>query len=332
MRNRVTFSSCKGGKMNKERKEVPIRANRNYKDTLFRMIFGEPKSLLSLYNAINGTNYTDEEQLEIVTLENAIYMNMKNDLAFLVDCRLNLYEQQASVNPNMPLRNLFYVAKEYQSLVDRKSLYASNVIKIPTPSFVVFYNGVLEQPERKEMKLSDAFATPVEDPALELKVTQLNIKAGHNKELLDRCTILKEYSQYVERVQRYVQEKSLNEAVEQAVQECIKEGILSEFLSKNRAEAISVSIFEYDEAKELALLRQGERELGMQEGMQAGMQAGELKSKVTLIRKKSNKGLSAEKIAELLEESEESIREILEVMASNPTASDEEVALIIMRG
>lgn len=186
--------------MNIERKEVPVGANRNYKDTLFRMIFREPEALLSLYNAINGTDYTDTEKLEIVTLENAIYMNMKNDLAFLVDCRINMYEHQASVNPNMPLRNLFYVAKEFQSLVDHKSLYASNIVKVPTPSFIVFYNGTEKQPERKELKLSDAFSVPVEDPALELKVTQLNIKAGHNKKILEKCAVLKEYSQYIERV------------------------------------------------------------------------------------------------------------------------------------
>lgn len=237
-------------------------AQRNYKDTLFRMVFDSPDKLLQLYNAVNDTDYRNPEELQIVTLENAIYMNVKNDLAFIVDCRMSLYEQQSSVNPNMPLRDLFYVSKEYQGMVSRRSLYSSRLVKLPTPYFVVFYNGTPEQPERKIMKLSDSFLTGVEEPALELKVVQLNIGLGHNSELMEKCPLLAQYSQYVGRVQKYASGMPLEEAVERAVSECIREEILSEFLQKKRAEAIAVSIFEYDEEKELALLRQAEREQG----------------------------------------------------------------------
>lgn len=303
--------------MNKERKEVPIRANRNYKDTLFRMIFREPDALLDLYNAINGTTYDDVTKLKVVTLENAIYMNMKNDVAFLIDCRLNLYEQQASLNPNMPLQNLFYVAREYQNLVDDKSLYASSVIKVPTPNFIVFYNGSSEQPERLEMRLSDLFETSVIEPALELKVTQLNIRIGHNKELMGKCSALKEYSQYVEKVKQYVGLMDLDKAVEQAVQECIREGILANFLAKNRAEAVSVSIFEYDEEKELALLRQAERE------------TGGLVKLVSMVRKKKEKGLDSEEISQLFEEETRLIDNIWTLITRNPMADDEEIARIL---
>ena len=247
----------------------PETAKRNYKDTLFRMIFYEPKELLKLYNAVNGTDYQNPGDLEIVTLENAIYMNMKNDLAFIIDCRMSLYEHQASVNPNMPLRDLFYVAKEYQGMVSSKSLYSSRLIKLPTPYFVVFYNGLTSQPERKEMKLSDSFMTPVNEPALELKVVQLNIGTGHNGKLMEKCPLLAQYSQYVSRVQKYASGMPLEEAVENAVEECIREGILADFLQKNRAEAIAVSIFEYDEEKELALFRAAEREEGLAEGLRA---------------------------------------------------------------
>lgn len=105
-------------------KKVPA-ANRNYKDTIFRMLFSDRESLLSLYNAVNKRNYTNPDDLEIVTLENAIYMGMKNDLAFILDMTLYLYEHQSTVNPNIPLRDLFYIAAEYQKLIDRKSLYSS---------------------------------------------------------------------------------------------------------------------------------------------------------------------------------------------------------------
>ena len=264
--------------MNRERNEKdsnnPIAVQRNYKDTLFRMIFDNPDKLLQLYNAVNDTDYQNPAELKIVTLENAIYMNVKNDLAFIIDCRMSLYEQQASVNPNMPLRNLFYVSKEYQGMVSQKSLYSSRLIKLPTPHFVVFYNGTPEQPERKKMKLSDSFLTATENPALELTVVQLNIGQGHNRELMAKCPLLEQYSQYVGRVQLYASQMPLAEAVELAVSECIRERILSDFLQKNRAEAIAVSIFEYDEEKELALLRQAEREEGWEAGLETGRQEG----------------------------------------------------------
>ncbi len=261
--------------MNRSRSfvQTPVTAERNYKDTLFRMIFRESGELLKLYNAVNDTEYEDPSALEIVTLENAIYMNMKNDVAFIVDCRMSLYEHQASVNPNMPIRDLFYVTKEYQGMVNKTSLYSARQVKLPTPYFVVFYNGTAIQPERKEMKLSDSYMTPVDDPALELKVVQLNIGIGHNKKLMEKCPLLAEYAEYVGRVQRYAMDRPLGEAVERAVNECIHDGILSDFLRKNRAEAIEVSIFEYDEEKELALLREAERMDGFEQGLEQGLHA-----------------------------------------------------------
>ena len=262
--------------MKKDRSEVELStaAKRNYKDTLFRMIFQERQALLSLYNAVNETDYQNPEELQIVTLENAIYMNMKNDLAFIVDCRMSLYEQQSTVNPNMPLRDLFYVAREYQRIVGNSSLYSSRLVKLPTPYFVVFYNGAQEQPERKEMRLSDAFQTKVDEPALELRVLQLNIGAGHNGELMEKCSLLAQYAEYVSRVQKYAAKMPLAEAVERAVNDCIREGILADFLFRNRAEAIEMSIFEYDEEKELALFRAAEREEGREEGRNEELQKG----------------------------------------------------------
>ncbi len=274
-------------------------AKRSYKDSLFRMVFRTPENLLQLYNAVNGTNYRDTEDLRIVTLENAIYMNMKNDLAFIIGCRMSLYEHQASVNPNMPLRSLFYVAKEYQCMVNSQSLYSSRLVKLPTPCFVVFYNGVAAQPERMEMRLSDAFMTPAEEPALELKVVQMNIGAGHNRELKEKCPLLAQYSQYVERVQRYADSMPLENAVERAVDECIREGILEDLLRRNKTEAIAVSIFEYDEEKELALFRAAERENGRDEGRQEGLQEGLIQGLITTCKEL---GVGFEATAEKLKE------------------------------
>ena len=179
--------------MNKETTQTKA-VNREYKSTVFCMIYRDKRKLLELYNAMNHSNYTDSEALEIVTLENAMYMSMKNDLAFIIDMHLYLYEHQSTYNPNMPLRDLLYVANEYQKLVHDASIYASTLVKIPAPRFVVFYNGKEKRPEQEVLKLSDAYHTDELDPELELKVTVLNTNSGNNKELMESCRTLREYS------------------------------------------------------------------------------------------------------------------------------------------
>ena len=197
-----------------------LKANRMYKDTVFRMLFSDRKNLLSLYNAISGSHYDDPDKLEIVTLENAIYMGIKNDLAFIVDTDLFLYEHQSS---------------EYQKLVDHKSLYSSVLQKIPAPQFIVFYNGLEKKKDYWVNHLSEAFENQSGDPKLELEVLTLNINEGHNKELMEQCQTLKEYAQYVNLVRKYTKDFELNEAVELAVNECIHDNILSYFLRANKA-------------------------------------------------------------------------------------------------
>ena len=248
--------------------------NRNYKDTVFRMLFSDRKNLLSLYNAVNQSNYNNPDDLEIVTLENAIYMGMKNDLAFIMDTNLYLYEHQSTYNPNMPLRDLFYICSEYQKLVDKKSLYSSTLQKIPAPNFIEFYNGSTAVPDCAELRLSSAFEHLSGEPKLELIVTVLNVNEGHNAELMQHCNTLNEYAQYVARVRLYAADMSLDQAVERAVDECIREGILAEFLTCNRNEVINMSIFEYDKELEEKKLRKAEYEAGFSEGEKHGHEAG----------------------------------------------------------
>ena len=250
--------------------------NRNYKDTVFRMLFSDRKNLLSLYNAVNQKHYTDPEDLEIVTLENAIYMGMKNDLAFIIDTNLYLYEHQSTYNPNMPLRDLFYISNEYQKLLDKKSLYSSSLQKIPAPNFIELYNGTDTLSDFSEHRLSSAFENLSGEPKLELSVTVLNINEGHNALLMEHCQTLKEYSQYVAKVRKYAAGMPLDQAIEYAVDECIKENILADFLRKNRAEVISMSIFEYDKEEEEKKLRKAEYEAGVEAGEKSGIQKGVL--------------------------------------------------------
>ena len=284
-------------------------ANRNYKDTVFRMLFSDRQNLLSLYNAVSGSHYDDPEMLEIVTLENAIYMGMKNDLAFIIGTDLFLYEHQSTYNPNMPLRDLFYISSEYQKLVDHKSLYSSTLLKIPAPQFIVFYNGTKKVDDYNEFRLSSAYENPTDNPDLELRVTMLNVNDGHNLELMEHCRTLKEYAKYVARVRKYVtQNIPLEEAVTRAVDECIEEGILAEFLMKNKAEVIKVSIYEYDKEFEEKKLRKAEYEAGVE----AGIELGERSLLENQIRKKLKKGKPIEQIADELEEAVTTIQRIIE--------------------
>ena len=260
------------GELNMDDKKP--KAKREYKDTVFRMLFSDKKNLLSLYNAVTGRAYENAEDLEIVTLDNAVYMGMKNDLSFLLDTRIYLYAHQSTKNPNMPLRDLFYISLEYQKYVSDKSLYSSTLQKLPAPVFMVFYNGTEEMEERTELRLSQAYEHFEGEPNLELKVMVLNINAGHNEELMEQCRILKEYAQYVARVRRYAGSMKLEEAVRRAIRECITEGILTDFLRKNRAEVEMVSILEYGQEYEEKKLRQAEYKAGEQAGLKKGEQAG----------------------------------------------------------
>ena len=242
-------------------------ANRQYKDTVFRMLFSEKENLLSLYNAVTGKAYQNADDLKIVTLENAIYMGMKNDLAFMLETNIYLYEHQSTLNPNIPLRDLIYIGIEYQQYVDDKSLYSSRLQKIPAPKFMVFYNGTDAVDDRVELRLSNAYDHLAGEPDLELKALMLNVNEGHNKELMEQCQTLKEYAIYVARVRKYTSEMNLNDAVARAIDECIKEGILVEFLRKNRSEVKMVSILEYDKEWEEKKLRKAEYEVGKSDGI-----------------------------------------------------------------
>ncbi len=297
-------------------KKKPVQTtqlvNRKYKDTVFRMLFSDRKNLLSLYNAINGSRYTDPEELEIVTLENAIYMGMKNDLAFIIDTGLFLYEHQSTYNPNMPLRDLLYISAEYQKLVDDKSLYSSRLQKIPAPNFIVFYNGTEKKEERWENYLSESYETRMGDPNLELKVITLNINEGYNKELMEQCRILREYAQYVAKVREYAKEMELDAAVEQTIKECIREGILAEFLRRNKSEVVAMSIFEYDKEEEEKKLRKAEYEYGFDSGYDSGYETGELQKAKEVAGVLNKTGMPGSKIAEILGVSEETVQEWLE--------------------
>ena len=256
------------------------KANRNYKDTVFRMLFREKCRLLGLYNAVSGRSYEDPEKLDIVMLESAVYLGMKNDVAFIIDTKLYLFEHQSAVNKNMPLRFLQYVSAEYEKLIVSKDLHRRTLVKIPNPHFIVFYNGMEKCAERQELRLSTAYEVEEKDPELELRVRVLNINEGFNEELKEACRTLKEYMLYVEKVRVYAKDLSIDDAVDRAVDECIRQGILREFLLRNKAEVKRMSIFEYNEEDVRQVLREEALEEGYEEGYKTGKTDGKIEGKI----------------------------------------------------
>ena len=293
------------------------------KSILFLALCAEPVYEII---SVNGTQYADPELLEVNTLENAIYVGMKNDLSFLIASRLYLYEHQSTVNPNLPLRFLLYISDLFSDIVKDLNLYGSRKVKIPPPRFLIFYNGEKEQPDVQVLKLSELFSLPEDHPALELEAVMLNINKGHNRKLMEACRSLRDYAEYTDRVRRYAKEMELRKAVERAVAECIEEGILTEFLKKNRAEVVHVSIYEYDAEKHMRQekeesweeghrtgLEEGHR-TGLEEGHRIGLEKGREEILVKQIKKKLEKGLTPEEIADMLEEEEKMIKDLIERM------------------
>lgn len=255
------------------------KINKKYKDRLFRLIFQDRKDLLQLYNAVNNSDYTNPDELTITTIEDVVYMGMKNDLSFLIDDVLNLYEHQSSFSPNLPLRGLFYFSSLYREQIEpvKQRLYTNSPLYIPFSQYLVFYNGTKEEPERQELKLSDLFIQNGKKaiPALECTAVVLNINLGHNRKLMEKCKALKEYAQFIAMIRENVGAGMIfEEAVENTVDNCIEKGILSEILRRNRAEVIEMILTEYDENE----FRDFLKEEAWNEGNKVGLIEGTIRT------------------------------------------------------
>ena len=260
-------------KQNMDRNQERVFVRNKHKDLLFQRVFADKRDMLDLYNALNGTNYTDIDALSIVTLEDAIYMSIKNDLSFIVASTLNLYEHQSTINPNMPLRGLVYLAKEYRTYYDNsdQSIYSRKLIKLPRPQYIIFYNGTEEQPEEKYLRLSDAFepAGNGEEPMLECIAKQININYGYNQKLLDTCKRLHDYSYFINEIRANITEGFiLSEAISQAMDSCIRKEILVDILSKQRSEVYDMLLTEFDEERYERTLRKDALEEGIEKGIE----------------------------------------------------------------
>ena len=261
---------------------------KNHKDLLLRAIFKGKEDFLSLYNALNGTNYTDAEKLEITTLENAVYMSVQNDVSFVFLSELYMIEHQSTVNPNMPLRNLTYISNVLSKITAKEDIYGSKQIKLPSPRFIVLYNGTKQTEEKTVLKLSDAYEKKTEEPELELITTVLNINEGYNEKLKSACKLLRDYMTM-----------DLQQATYQAIAECIREDVLKDFLIRHRAEVIAMMLYDFDMEKHIESEKAYEYERGRED------------MEKTLVSRWWKNGKNIEEIVENLGKSEQYVKTLL---------------------
>ena len=316
-----------------------------FSDNVFCMLFREKKNLLELYNALNDTDYTNEDDLAVTTLQGGVYMKYKNDASFVFGQDLYMFEQQASKNLNMPLRFLHYVSDVYREMYPNSELHRRSMLKIPVPHFVTFYNGRDGMKEEEMvLKLSDMFMERKDnvsqvctesEPELELKVRVINInpncceesvngtqadsQGGRVPEILNKCHTLRDYMTFVNKVneKKYSKNKDIRAAVTEAVDECIASGILSDFFSEYRDEVIDVSVYDYDEEGRMRV----EREEGREEGR--------IQNLLSQIIKKVQKSKEINTIASELEEEPDTIKPLYDAVVA--AAPDYDIDKIMMR-
>lgn len=261
------------------RKRIRGRVRRNYKDSIFRLLFSDKENALELYNALSGAALCDPGQLEVTTIDNVIYMGVKNDLSFLVGGQMYLVEEQSTWSPNMPLRGLIYFSGLYQGYVEKRELdvYSHAKLSLPQPVYIVFYIGEEERPENEILYLSDSFdqLQGQERSAVEVIVHVININYGKNQKLMAQCKQLQEYSFLIDLIRRYSRiTHTLEQAVDLAVEDCIEQGILKEFLLKHRGEVNNVILTRYNEGLHIRSEKALSFSEGIRQGMQQGMQQG----------------------------------------------------------
>ena len=308
---------------------VKLSGNREYKSDVFTMLMEYPEYALQVYNAINGSDYNDPSIVDIITLDRGISLTVHNDSAFVVDSNLSIYEHQSTVCPNMPIRSLIYYADIMRPYIKNKDIYYKKLINIPTPQFVVLYNGSEDQPEISKQKLSDAFIHKTDCPEIELVCTVYNINNGKNKYMVENCYALYGYMTFVNYVRLYDNDPevpSLKEAIKMALDRCIDEDILKEFFLSHYDEVQKMVELDYTFENRLRMNYRDAKE----EGRIEGIEIGEIRYLINQVFKKVSKGKSENEIIDDLEDTFENIHPIYEYIISNPDQTVEQITEAIL--
>ena len=261
--------------------ESPTNENRSHKDSLFVDYFSKDRDwkqhFLSLYNALHGTNLqVADTQLERVNLEQVLYKSYYNDIAVLVDGQFILMiEHQSTVNPNMPLRLLEYIARIYGNTVDSRAKFSRHLVPLARPEFIVFYTGNQKLPPESYLYLSDSFPNqpPNADLTLELKVKVCTIRSEHPSPVVHSCPDLEQYVQFLELVEE-AKAADRTEPLKWAIQEAVHRNILRDYLERKGGEILSILMTEYDYATDMAVQKEEAYEDGLFVGLATGREEG----------------------------------------------------------
>lgn len=252
--------------------------NKQIKDSLFVDLFQNDvtakENFLSLYNAIKGTDLKSEDT-EIVPkrLEQVAYRSLYNDVSMLVNNRLIvLVEHQSTVNENMPLRFLLYVAHLYEVIIKTRDKYRRTLVKIPTPEFYVIYNGTEDYPAMKELHLKDAFMELQAEAKLDLTVTVYNVNKPQESGIVQHCRMLNDYCKFIEIVNEE-KDKGTEEGIKQALEKALKMGLLPNYLERKVSEVYNFLLGEYDYDTDIAVQREEAFEQGAYNAMRSSAQA-----------------------------------------------------------
>ncbi len=246
---------------------------RNHKDTVFRLIFNNKEKMLELYNALYDTNYPPGTPVDINTIESALYLADKNDISFTIDnTYLVITEHQSTINPNMPLRDLWYIAEIYKKMVDSKAVFKDTLVKLPRPTFVVMYNGREPLPPESRLELSDCFLGEGES-LLNLSVMVYNVNEGAGCSLLTKSPTLYQYSQLVSLVREYWSRGPITHHERQQIYDiCMEKGILVDFMKEHGKTIIDMLSVEFTEAEIQQLFEENGFERGLKLGREEAME------------------------------------------------------------
>ena len=251
--------------------ETNVTVNNEYKDRLFNFIFGREENrewTLSLYNAVNRSDYMDSSMIEFNTIKDVLNMGMRNDTSFMISDIMSVYEHQSTYNPNMPLRLLGYVDELYSGYISRNKLnkYGSKLIHLPVPKLVVFYNGRAEKDDEVILRLTDSFDERHRaDADIEVRVRMLNINHGRNKELMDKCKPLAEYAWFIGEIRNHLKSHDMFTSVKMAIEAMPGNFVLKGFLRDHLKEVEGMLDREYNEAEIKELFKEEGREEGRAE-------------------------------------------------------------------
>lgn len=323
------------------------RINREYKSTLFALIYGRnKKDLLDLFNAVNGTSFDNPEEIQYTTLDSdhGFFMQLKNDLSFIIDRTMGIYEHQSSpTSANITLRLLHYYSDLLRNLIDGRLLYREKEVKISVPQFIVFYNGRDDQEDEVILRLSDLFEQKVQNPDIEIRVRMLNINEGRNLQLMESCSSLAQYAVFVSRMRQSldgIQDKEKRwKAASDTIDACISDNILTEVLTTYRREVIEMYYWEYDEEAHRWAIEKDAEEKGMEKGLKQGIERGiergitigsergKTLQLIHLVKRKIQKGKNLAVIADELESDPEILRPIWEAVNAESPNYDEQLIL-----